>query len=91
LTPPPAGAADLSQGHASGHLRPPQPEGVQGASGVPAGQRRLPAGARHGVPDRPQRAGRPHLPRRRERGQPLLRGVGVTGGHPGRRGGGHFR
>ncbi|XP_068176821.1 potassium voltage-gated channel subfamily H member 1-like isoform X2 [Antennarius striatus] len=61
-------------------------EGVQGASCVPIGQRRLPAGAGGGVPDAPQRPRRPHLPRRRVHRQPVLRGVGVAGGHPGRRG-----
>lgn len=86
-----AGSADLPQGHESRHLCSPQPQSLQRAPGFPAGQRRVPASAGHGVPDHPLRPWWPHLPRRRKRGQPLLRGVGVAGGHPGRRSGGHSR
>lgn len=85
------GSADLPQGHESRHLCSPQPQSLQRAPGFPAGQRRLPASAGHGVPDHPLRPWWPHLPRRRERGQPVLRGVGVTRGHPGRRSGGYSR
>lgn len=85
------GSADLPQGHESRHLCSPQPQSLQRASGFPAGQWRMPASAGHGVPDHPLRSWWPHLPRRRECGQPLLRGVGVTGGHPGWRSGGYSR
>lgn len=54
---PMPGPADLPQGHESGHLRAPEPQGVQGAPGLPAGQRRCPAGAGHGVPDGALRPG----------------------------------
>jgi len=66
------------------------PAGVQRTPGVPPGERRLPALAGGGVPDDALRPRRPHLPRRRERGHAVLRGVGVTGGHPGRRGHRHL-
>ena len=79
-----SGSLDLSQRHAGGHLRPPEQTGLQRPPGVPPGQWRLPALARGGVPDHALRTRRPHLPHRRERGHPLLRGVRFTGSHPGR-------
>ena len=77
------GPADLPQGHESRHLRASEPQGVQGTPGLPAGQRRLPAGAGHGVPDGALRPRGPHLPRGGERRQPVLRGLWLPGGDPG--------
>lgn len=85
------GVADLSKGYESRYLCPSQPEGVQRAPCFPAGQRWVSQSAGNGVSDHPLRPWRPDLPRWRKCGQPLLCGVGITGGHSGWRGGGHFR